>query len=616
MDGVNSDLAFTGNYAIQGNYNGYQVWDISNPGKPTLKIGVRLPGVAERRLGLQEPAVRFRRGARRARIDCGAEGVQGHRERRSGCAASASSTSATSRTRSTSPTCRPAAARTRTRCWSTRRTRTTSTSTSPARPASARRASLPGCVRATPDQDPNSALFRIEVIKVPLAHPEQAAIVSSPRIFNDLAAPPRARRDAAGQTSPSAKALADAQGGGRLHRRRSAARSVVLPPQLHQPDARQHRQGARTAPARRPPPTAQRCAPRCPASSPSWSARSRRRAPVRPGPTSATTSRVYPAIGLAGGACAGYGLLLDIRDPAHPDAHRRRGRLELLVLALGDVQQRRHQGPVLRRVGRRRRSRSAARPTRRTGAPTRSSRSRTARWTSRATTRCRRRRRRNENCVAHNGSLIPIPGRDVMVQAWYQGGISVFDWTDAAHPKEIAFFDRGPMDSTQHGDGRLVVGVLVQRRTSSAPRSRAASTSSSCTPSAVHLAERDRRGEVGALRLPQRRRTSRSSSGRRASRWRGPTSTSSSGRRGWRQPDRIHAAGADECREVVGGRARGCAQPAGDPAGGRRGQGRRPGQGEDARGDGEGAGDREELSERKSRAAPPASSCRRHSILH
>src|SRR5438067_1985679 len=50
-----------------------------------------------------------------------------------------------------------------------------------------------------------------------------------------------------------------------------------------------------------------------------------------------------------------------------------------------------------------------------------------------------------ENCVAHNGSLIPIPGRDIMVQAWYQGGISVFDWTDAAHAKESAYFDRGPM---------------------------------------------------------------------------------------------------------------------------------------------------------------------------
>ena len=54
-----------------------------------------------------------------------------------------------------------------------------------------------------------------------------------------------------------------------------------------------------------------------------------------------------------------------------------------------------------------------------------------------------------ENCVAHNGSLIPIPGRDVMVQAWYQGGISMFDWTDAAHPREIAYFDRGPVDASK-----------------------------------------------------------------------------------------------------------------------------------------------------------------------
>jgi hypothetical protein len=52
-----------------------------------------------------------------------------------------------------------------------------------------------------------------------------------------------------------------------------------------------------------------------------------------------------------------------------------------------------------------------------------------------------------ENCVAHNGSLIPVPGRDIMVQAWYQGGVSVFDFTDAAHPVEIAFFDRGPIDA-------------------------------------------------------------------------------------------------------------------------------------------------------------------------
>ena len=58
-----------------------------------------------------------------------------------------------------------------------------------------------------------------------------------------------------------------------------------------------------------------------------------------------------------------------------------------------------------------------------------------------------------ENCVAHNGSLIPIPGRDVMVQAFYQGGLTIFDWTDIQHPKEIAYFDRGPIDAARRVSG-------------------------------------------------------------------------------------------------------------------------------------------------------------------
>ena len=54
-----------------------------------------------------------------------------------------------------------------------------------------------------------------------------------------------------------------------------------------------------------------------------------------------------------------------------------------------------------------------------------------------------------ENCVAHNGSLVPVPGRDIFVQAWYQGGVSVIDFTDSANPVEIAFFDRGPLDEEE-----------------------------------------------------------------------------------------------------------------------------------------------------------------------
>ena len=52
-----------------------------------------------------------------------------------------------------------------------------------------------------------------------------------------------------------------------------------------------------------------------------------------------------------------------------------------------------------------------------------------------------------ENCVAHNGSIVPVPGRDIFVQAWYQGGVSVIDFTDSANPIEIAYFDRGPIDA-------------------------------------------------------------------------------------------------------------------------------------------------------------------------
>ena len=70
-----------------------------------------------------------------------------------------------------------------------------------------------------------------------------------------------------------------------------------------------------------------------------------------------------------------------------------------------------------------------------------------------------------ENCVAHNGSIVPVPGRDIFVQAWYQGGISMIDFTDSAKPVEIAYFDRGPIDaedlilggfwSTYFYDGRI-----------------------------------------------------------------------------------------------------------------------------------------------------------------
>jgi len=60
----------------------------------------------------------------------------------------------------------------------------------------------------------------------------------------------------------------------------------------------------------------------------------------------------------------------------------------------------------------------------------------------------------NKNCVAHNGSIIPVPGRDILVQSWYQGGISMMDFTDPKHPFEIGYFTRGPIGK----DGRRASG--------------------------------------------------------------------------------------------------------------------------------------------------------------
>ena len=308
---------------------------------------------------------------------------------------------------------------------------------------------LPGCVSAPPKDDPNSALFRIEVIKVPLAHPEQAAIVSSPRIFNDLVRPAR-HGETPEDVAAAAKAAAAARAAGGFTAVVEGA-EMVLPSffvaeMLDSVVKARNGTGAPTA--------ADSAALR--AGLPGIIAKMFGDEPTgpgpRPGPTQCHDITVYPAIGLAGGACEGYGLLLDIRDPAHP----------VRIAAAADSNFSYWHSATFNNDGTKMLFSDE--------------------WGGGMQAKCRKTDRREwgadaiftrignklefksyyklpaaqtteENCVAHNGSLIPIPGRDVMVQAWYQGGISVFDFTDAAHPKEIAFFDRGPMDSTRLGLG-------------------------------------------------------------------------------------------------------------------------------------------------------------------
>jgi hypothetical protein len=161
---------------------------------------------------------------------------------------------------------------------------------------------------------------------------------------------------------------------------------------------------------------------------------------------------VFPAIGFAGGACEGYGFLLDIHDPAHPTR----------VAAVSDSNFSYWHSATFNNDGTKLlfsdewggggAPKCRATDPKEWGAD--------AIFTINGTDlkfqsyyKLPAPQTPQENCVAHNGSLIPIPGRDVMVQSWYQGGISVFDFTDAAHPKEIAFFDRGHVDSTRMASG-------------------------------------------------------------------------------------------------------------------------------------------------------------------
>lgn len=229
---------------------------------------------------------------------------------------------------------------------------------------------LGGCSSGTPDKNPNTALFRIDVIKVPVAAPQNAAVVSSPRVFID----------------PRSGAINGLNDGGSHD-----AKGPQDTDQCHD-------------------------------------------------------ITVFSEIGLAAGACSGNGILLDIRDPANPKR----------IDAVNDPNYAYWHSATFSNDGKKVLF--------------------TDEWGGGLGARCRENdpnvwgadaifnlndgklnfqsyykipaaQGDSENCVAHNGSLVPVPGRDIKVQAWYQGGISIVDFTDSAKPVEIAYFDRGALDS-------------------------------------------------------------------------------------------------------------------------------------------------------------------------
>ena len=438
---TNSDLAFTGKYAIQGNYNGWQIWDISNPSKPSLVRGFVCPA-SQSDVSVYKNLLFVSGEGMTGRLDCGTQGVKEavSKDRLRGLRIFDISDIANPKNVGNVQTCRGSHTHTVVEDPKDKENVYVYISGS----AGVRsEQELPGCVRETPDKDPNSALFRIEVIKVPLAHPEQAAIVSSPRIFQGLVAP--ARHGAAPEDAAAAAKNAAAARARGLFTANVMGEEMVLPPQFTKPmldsivKARGGSGDATSADS-----AALRTA--IPGIIAKMVGEGGSGSGPRPGPNQCHDITVYPAIGLAGGACEGYGLLLDIRNPANP----------VRIAAVSDSNFAYWHSATFNNDGTKVLFSDE--------------------WGGGGQPKCRATDKREwgsdaiftiengqmkfksyyklpaaqtaqENCVAHNGSLIPIPGRDVMVQAWYQGGISVFDWTDPSNPHEIAYFDRGPVDS-------------------------------------------------------------------------------------------------------------------------------------------------------------------------
>ena len=441
---TNSDLAFTGQYAIQGNYNGYQVWDISEPTHPQLAVGFVCPA-SQSDVSTYKNLLFVSGEGMSGRLDCGTQGVKEavSKDRLRGLRIFDITDIRNPKNVGNVQTCRGSHTHTVVVDPKDKENVYVYISGSAGvRPVE----ELPGCSSAAPAEDPNSALFRIEVIKVPLAHPEQAAIVSSPRIFNDLTQPAThgmAPEDKAEIEAAKARGafIVDVQG-----------QTFVLPNRMsdNMLDSIMKARGGTGSPTADDSATLRRELPNMVARM--IGSRPKPNGPP-PGPTQCHDITVYPEIGLAGGACEGYGLLIDISDVVNPKR----------IAAVADSNFSYWHSATFNNDGTKLLFSDewggGGQPKCRATDP--------KEWGADAIFTIENRhdlkfgnyykmpapQTPQENCVAHNGSMIPIPGRDVMVQAWYQGGISVFDFTDAGKPIEIAFFDRGPADSTQMAMG-------------------------------------------------------------------------------------------------------------------------------------------------------------------
>jgi hypothetical protein len=384
----NSDLAFEGNHLFQGNFYGVNIFDISHPENATLLTSLVCPG-GQGDVSAYKNLLFMSVEMPNGRLDCGAEGFPpeppppagAEKEKKRRLPAAQKDRFRGVRIFDISDIRNPKQVAAVQTC------RGSHTHTLVIDPNDQddvyiyvsgtsfvrQPEELAGCSGEAPDKDPNTALFRIDVIKVPVAAPQDAKVVSSPRVFIDA----------------RTGALNSLNNGG-THGKNGKEEKPTDTNQCHD-------------------------------------------------------ITVYSAIGLAAGACSGNGILLDIKDPVHPKR----------VDAVNDPNYSYWHSASFSNDG----SKVVFTDEWGGGLGARCRPNDPNKWGADAIFRLKDNKLSlasyyklpaaqgdTENCVAHNGSLIPVPGRDIEVQAWYQGGISIVDFTDATHPFEMAYFDRGPID--------------------------------------------------------------------------------------------------------------------------------------------------------------------------
>ncbi len=366
---ANTDIAFSGNIMVAGNYHGWNAYRLGEDGKPQLVSSVVCPG-GQGDVSISGNLLIMSVQDARARTDCGLQGVQGKvsKERFRGLRIFDISDIARPVQVGQVQTCR--GSHTHSVVKQTKDALIVYNSgTSRIRD----KEEMPVCVGDVPGDD-RTALFRIDVIEVPLNDPSKARIVDSPAVFAD----------------PKSGRLAGLWQGGD-----------------HGDDTQE---------------------------------------------TNRTDHchdiTVFPTKNIAAGACSGNGVIFDISDPRKP---KRIDEVTDKGFAYWHSATFSNDGSKVLFTdewGGGGRPRCLASDPKNWGA--------NAiyeivdkKLQFRSLYKLPAPQSDKENCVAHNGSIIPVPGRDIFVQAWYQGGISVIDFTDAKNPKEIAYFDRGPIDKDQ-----------------------------------------------------------------------------------------------------------------------------------------------------------------------